>query len=160
MAGSWAHKSSSMSMETEGQPVQFNPTGKPMQDKLLKRVNIGDDKIISEHNLLWIGLSRLRFKWRLLIRPPNSPDLNSIEHSWDGPHKQVWSMLTPLCNLQHLQDLLLMSWCQTPQNTELWSDPSRDQSCFSGTRGTESQGGFNVMADRCPSLSRSYKGLK
>uniref|UniRef100_A0AAY5L9N5 Tc1-like transposase DDE domain-containing protein n=1 Tax=Esox lucius TaxID=8010 RepID=A0AAY5L9N5_ESOLU len=49
--------------------------------------------------------------------PPNSPDLNPIEHLWDVLDKQVRSMETPPHNLLDLKDLLLTSWCQIPQHT-------------------------------------------
>merc|ERR1711980_5436 len=49
--------------------------------------------------------------------PPNSPDLNPMEHLWDVLDKQVRSMEAPPHNLQDLKDLLLTSWCQIPQHT-------------------------------------------
>ncbi|KAK3522560.1 hypothetical protein QTP86_023282 [Hemibagrus guttatus] len=52
-----------------------------------------------------------------LTSPPNSPDLNPIQHLWDVLDKQVPSMEAPPHNLQDLKDLLLTSWCQIPQHT-------------------------------------------
>ena len=49
--------------------------------------------------------------------PPNSPDLNPIEHLWDVLDRQVRSTAPPPRNLQDLKDLLLMFWCQIPQDT-------------------------------------------
>ena len=49
--------------------------------------------------------------------PPNSPDLNPIEHLWDVMDRQVRSTAAPPRNLQDLKDLLLMFWCQIPQDT-------------------------------------------
>uniref|UniRef100_A0A8C4Q1N8 Transposable element Tc1 transposase n=1 Tax=Eptatretus burgeri TaxID=7764 RepID=A0A8C4Q1N8_EPTBU len=48
--------------------------------------------------------------------PPNSPDLNPIEHLWDVLVRQVQSTAAPPLNLQDLKDLLLMFWYQTPQD--------------------------------------------
>ena len=53
----------------------------------------------------------------LRFLPPYSPDLNPIEHLWDVLNKQVRSMEAPPRNLKDLKDLLLTSWCQTPQHT-------------------------------------------
>ncbi|KAK3509804.1 hypothetical protein QTP70_011627 [Hemibagrus guttatus] len=53
----------------------------------------------------------------VLTPPPNSPDLNPIQHLWDVLDKQVRSMEAPPHNLQDLKDLLLTSWCQIPQHT-------------------------------------------
>ncbi|KAJ4948457.1 hypothetical protein JOQ06_019991 [Pogonophryne albipinna] len=54
---------------------------------------------------------------KVLTLPPNSPDLNPVEHLWDVLDKQVRSMEAPPRNLQDIKDLLLMCWCQTPQHT-------------------------------------------
>lgn len=56
-------------------------------------------------------------EFKVLTLPPNSPDLNLINHLWDTLDKQVQSMEAPPCNLQDLKDLLLTSWCQIPQYT-------------------------------------------
>ncbi|KAK3570978.1 hypothetical protein QTP86_031835, partial [Hemibagrus guttatus] len=56
-------------------------------------------------------------EFEVLAWPPNSPDLNPIEHLWDVLDKQVRSMEAPPCSLQDLKDLLLKSWCQIPQHT-------------------------------------------
>uniref|UniRef100_A0A671S2R6 Integrin alpha-5-like n=1 Tax=Sinocyclocheilus anshuiensis TaxID=1608454 RepID=A0A671S2R6_9TELE len=51
-------------------------------------------------------------EFEVLTWPPNSPDLNPIEHLWDMLNKQVRSMEAPPRNLQDLKDLLLTTWCQ------------------------------------------------
>ena len=51
-------------------------------------------------------------EFEVLTWPPNSPDLNPIEHLWDVLNKQVRSMEAPPHNLQDLKDLLLTSWCR------------------------------------------------
>ncbi|KAK3531066.1 hypothetical protein QTP70_009444, partial [Hemibagrus guttatus] len=56
-------------------------------------------------------------QFEVLTPPPNSPDLNPIQHLWDVLDKQVRSMETPPYNLRDLKDLLLTSWCQIPQHT-------------------------------------------
>uniref|UniRef100_A0AAY5KPB9 Tc1-like transposase DDE domain-containing protein n=1 Tax=Esox lucius TaxID=8010 RepID=A0AAY5KPB9_ESOLU len=56
-------------------------------------------------------------EFKVLPWPPNSPDLNPIEHLWDVLDQQVRSTPAPPRNLQELKDLLLMSWCQIPQDT-------------------------------------------
>ncbi|KAK3570976.1 hypothetical protein QTP86_031838, partial [Hemibagrus guttatus] len=69
--------------------------------------NVADHEWFDEHNN----------EFEVLAWPPNSPDLNPIEHLWDVLDKQVRSMEAPPCSLQDLQDLLLTSWCQIPQHT-------------------------------------------
>ncbi|XP_066556920.1 uncharacterized protein sergef isoform X2 [Amia ocellicauda] len=59
----------------------------------------------------------MNHEFKVLTWPPNSPDLNPIEHLWDVLDKQVRSMEAPPRNLQDLKDLLLMSCCQIPQHT-------------------------------------------
>ncbi|KAK3532871.1 hypothetical protein QTP70_001156 [Hemibagrus guttatus] len=56
-------------------------------------------------------------QFEVLTWPPNSPDLNPIQHLWDVLDKQVRSMEARPHNLQDLKDLLLTSWCQIPQHT-------------------------------------------
>ncbi|KAK3525649.1 hypothetical protein QTP70_002558 [Hemibagrus guttatus] len=56
-------------------------------------------------------------QFEVLTWPPNSPDLNPIQHLWDVLNKQLRSMEAPPRNLQDLKDLLLTSWCQIPQHT-------------------------------------------
>ncbi|KAK3519523.1 hypothetical protein QTP70_033853, partial [Hemibagrus guttatus] len=53
----------------------------------------------------------------VLTWPPNSPDLNPIEHLRNVLDKQVQSMEAPSRILQDLKDLLLTSLCQIPQHT-------------------------------------------
>uniref|UniRef100_A0AAY5KFW1 Tc1-like transposase DDE domain-containing protein n=1 Tax=Esox lucius TaxID=8010 RepID=A0AAY5KFW1_ESOLU len=60
----------------------------------------------------WFGEHKNKFK--VLTRPPNSPDLNPIEHLCDVLDKQVQSTEAPPHNLQ---DLLLTSWYQIPRHT-------------------------------------------
>ncbi|KAK3568332.1 hypothetical protein QTP86_004231 [Hemibagrus guttatus] len=56
-------------------------------------------------------------QFEVLTLPPNSPDLNPIQHLWDVLDKQVRSMEASPHNLQDLKDLQLTSWCQIPQHT-------------------------------------------
>ncbi|KAK3544158.1 hypothetical protein QTP86_003944 [Hemibagrus guttatus] len=55
-------------------------------------------------------------EFEVLTWPPNSPDLNPIEHLWDVLDKQVRSMEATPHNLQELKDLLLTSWFQYPRD--------------------------------------------
>lgn len=54
---------------------------------------------------------------QVLPWPPNSPDLNPIEHLWDVLETQVQSMEASPCNINDLKDMLLTSWCQIPEVT-------------------------------------------
>ena len=56
-------------------------------------------------------------EFEVLAWPPNSLDLNPVEHLWDVLDKQVQSMEAPPRNLQDLNDLLWTSWCQIPEQT-------------------------------------------
>ncbi|MCI4389581.1 hypothetical protein PGIGA_G00099830 [Pangasianodon gigas] len=56
-------------------------------------------------------------EFKVLTWPPDSPDLNPVEHLWDMLDKQVRSMEAQTLNLQDLKDLLLKSLCQIPQHT-------------------------------------------
>ncbi|KAJ8417445.1 hypothetical protein AAFF_G00286720 [Aldrovandia affinis] len=56
-------------------------------------------------------------EFKVLTWPPNSPDLNPIDHLWNVLDKQVQSMEASPHNLQDLKDLMLTSWCQIPQDT-------------------------------------------
>ncbi|KAK3557036.1 hypothetical protein QTP70_024249 [Hemibagrus guttatus] len=56
-------------------------------------------------------------EFEVLTWPPNSPNLNPIEHLWDVLNKQVRSMEASPHNLQDLKDLLLTFWCQIPHHT-------------------------------------------
>ncbi|KAK3529377.1 hypothetical protein QTP70_029484, partial [Hemibagrus guttatus] len=69
--------------------------------------------IVADHE--WFYEHNNQFE--VLTWPPNSPDLNPIEHLWDVLNKQVRSMESPPYDLQDLKDLLLTSWCQIPQHT-------------------------------------------
>ena len=73
--------------------------------------------------------------------PTNSPDLNPIEHLWDVLDRQVRSTAAPPRNLQDLKDLLLIFWCQIPQDTfrGLVVNASIGRRCFGGTRRTNSR---------------------
>ena len=82
------------------------------------------DQSISKITSL-VGSSRYAVEWfekhdkefKVLSWPPNSTDLNPIEHLWDLLEKQIQSMETTPHNSQALKDLLLMSWCQIPEYT-------------------------------------------
>ena len=50
-------------------------------------------------------------KFEVLTWPPNSQDLNPVEHLWD-----VLANKSPARNLQDLNDLLLTSCRQIPQH--------------------------------------------
>ena len=50
-------------------------------------------------------------EFEVLTWPPNSPELNPIEHLWDVLDKQVRSIEAPPPSLQDVKNLLLTSWC-------------------------------------------------
>lgn len=66
-------------------------------------------------NLLRNGSSNTT-KPKMLTRPLNSPDPKPIRHLWDTL-EQARIMEAPPCNPHDPKDPLLMSQCQTPQNT-------------------------------------------
>ncbi|KAK3510120.1 hypothetical protein QTP70_026836, partial [Hemibagrus guttatus] len=84
------------------------------------------------------GRPRLIDKRGVLTWPPNSSDLNPIEHLWDVLDKQVQSVEAPPRYLQDLKDLLLRFWCQIPQHTfgDLVESMPRQVGCFGSKRGT------------------------
>ncbi|KAK3520060.1 hypothetical protein QTP70_011983 [Hemibagrus guttatus] len=91
-------------------------------------------------------------KFEVLTWPPNSPDLNPIEHLWDFLDKQFRSMEDPSHNLEDLEDLLLTSWCQIPQHTfRDLVESMPGQGCFGSKTGNRQYyvGGHNVMSDEC-----------
>ncbi|KAL0201441.1 hypothetical protein M9458_004628, partial [Cirrhinus mrigala] len=91
----------------------------PQNHNDLERICKEDwDKIPSEvcANLVANYKKRLNYEFEVLTWPPNSPDLNPIEHQWDVLNKQIQSMEASPRNLQE-QDLLLTSWCHKPQHT-------------------------------------------
>ena len=68
-------------------------------------------------HIVWEWFEEHDEVFTVLPWPPNSPDLNPIEHLWDVLDRQVRSTAAPPRNLQDLKDLLLMFWCQIPQDT-------------------------------------------
>ncbi len=65
--------------------------------------NVPQHTLIEEQEWFEENVEFKVFAW-----PPNSPDLNLIQKVWcTAMHR----------NLQDLKDLLLMSWCQIPQDT-------------------------------------------
>lgn len=85
----------------------------------------------------------------MLSWPPNSPNLNPAEHLWDVLDWRILSMETPPHNLQDLNDLLLMSWFQIPQDKFRGLDTSELICLHDGDLYDTRQVIFNVMADQC-----------
>ncbi|KAI4872592.1 hypothetical protein NFI96_002177 [Prochilodus magdalenae] len=56
-------------------------------------------------------------QFSVLSWPPNSPDLNPIEHLWDVLEQQIQAAASPPRSSQDLKDLLLTAWSQIPQDT-------------------------------------------
>ena len=54
---------------------------------------------------------------QLMCWPPNSPDLNPIEHIWDVIERGVRAHRPPPRNLRELGDLCVQLWCQLPPAT-------------------------------------------
>ncbi|CAN9501504.1 unnamed protein product [Ophioblennius macclurei] len=77
-------------------------------------------------------------EFTVLTWPPNSPDLNPIEHLWDLLDKQIQAMEDPPHTLQDFKDLLLTFWCQIPQETfrsVVQSMPERVSAVFASQGG-------------------------
>ncbi len=49
-------------------------------------------------------------EFTLLKWPPQSPDLNSIEHLWDVVEREIHIMDVQLTNLQQLRDAIMSIW--------------------------------------------------
>ncbi len=49
-------------------------------------------------------------EFTLLKWPPQSPDLNPMEHLWDVLEREIWIMDVQLTNLQQLQDAIMPIW--------------------------------------------------
>ena len=46
--------------------------------------------------------------------PPQSPDLNIIEHLWCILERQVWSRYPPPSRVQELEQVLMEEWLKIP----------------------------------------------
>ncbi len=49
-------------------------------------------------------------EFTLLKWPPQSPDLNPIEHLWDGVEREIRIMGVQPTNLQQLRDAIMSIW--------------------------------------------------
>ncbi len=49
-------------------------------------------------------------EFTLLKWPPQSPDLNPIEHRWDAVEREIWIMDMQPTNLQQLRDAIMSIW--------------------------------------------------
>ncbi len=49
-------------------------------------------------------------EFTLLTRPPQSPDLNPIEHLWDVVEREILIMDVQTTNLQQLRDAIMTIW--------------------------------------------------
>jgi len=54
-------------------------------------------------------------EFTLLKLPPQSPDLNPIEHLWDEVEREIQIMDVQLKNLQQLRDALMLIWTNISQ---------------------------------------------
>uniref|UniRef100_A0A3Q3JTD4 Transposase Tc1-like domain-containing protein n=1 Tax=Monopterus albus TaxID=43700 RepID=A0A3Q3JTD4_MONAL len=102
-------------------------------------------------------------EFKVLTWPPNSPDLNPVEHLWDVLEKQIQDMEASPHSLQDLKDLLMTSWCQIPEDTFrglVESMPQRVRAVLAEQGGPTQYlaGGFNVEADPC-TLGDVYSGI-
>lgn len=70
--------------------------------------------------------SEMVWEFKVLIWPPNSPEVNEFEDLWNVLDKLLWSMEAPPHIVEDLKGLLLMSWFQRPQHRYLveWTDQS------------------------------------
>lgn len=55
--------------------------------------------------------------FQVMSWPPNSPDMNPIEHLWSYLENQIRAATLPPRNVRELQDQLVSAWYQIPQTT-------------------------------------------
>ncbi len=55
-------------------------------------------------------------EFALLKWPPQSPDLNPIEHLWDVVERKIRIMDVPLTNLQQLRNAIMSIWPKSLRN--------------------------------------------
>ena len=53
-------------------------------------------------------------EFSLLQWPSHSPDLNPIEHLWDGMERAIWSRDPPPAHLKQLWEALESTWANIP----------------------------------------------
>ncbi|GFY27004.1 transposable element Tcb2 transposase [Trichonephila clavipes] len=81
---------------------------------------------LAQTSFLWmtihghIGLLLLKSCWKVKISlrmdwPAYSPDLNPIEHVWDGLRRRIATRLHHPANTQQLKQMLIEEWALLPQ---------------------------------------------
>ncbi len=66
-------------------------------------------------------------EFTLLKWPPQSPDLNPIEHIWDVVEREIHIMHVQLTNLQQLRDAIMSIWTKI---SEEWGNENEDINVF------------------------------
>jgi len=58
-------------------------------------------------------------EFTVLKWPPQSPDLNPIEHLWDVVERELCAMTVHPTNLHQLQDAILSIWANIPKECRI-----------------------------------------
>ncbi len=97
-------------------------------------------------------------EFTLLKWPPQSPDLNPIEHIWDVVEQEICIMDVQLANLQQLRDAIMSIWTKIPEECFqqiVQSMPRRNKPVLKSKGGQKQKGVPYEVANEC-----LYHGMK
>ncbi|GBN20628.1 hypothetical protein AVEN_229403-1 [Araneus ventricosus] len=69
-----------------------------------------DNAPCQEARIVFEWFEKHTYKFHLMSWPPNSPDLNTIEHIWDVMERQHRAQTPPCPNISTLRDSCLDIW--------------------------------------------------